>query len=104
MSNQKPKFIFAFANDEDALLQLKKEEYECWVKLRPVKDKIDILRLGLATLEKVYRVVNANHGNIQLFHYGGHAKKDNLLFNDTNVNAKTLAVLLGQEKNYAGRF
>ena len=50
-----------------------------------------------ATMDDVWDKCNRFHGQIAIFHYGGHSNKQALDLTDKQLKGKSLATLLGQE-------
>ncbi|MEM6379045.1 MAG: S-4TM family putative pore-forming effector [Bacteroidota bacterium] len=99
--NTKPAFIFTFANDLAKSLQLDEE----WKSAEEIfQDKEDggqlIFNLTTnATKEDIWNKVERYHNQTVIFHYGGHSDGEGLFLEDSKLNGKSLAVLLGQEQN-----
>ena len=101
MHNDRPIFLFAFANDRGGSLRLGDEQNAVWEELKALHQsgRIEIQNMGFATLESIYARFNDYHDRIALFHYGGHSDQNALLFSGIKGRAENLATLLGQEHN-----
>lgn len=101
MPNNKPLFLFAFANDKKATLSLGKEEAAAQEALTAphISSRVEYKNLGQASLDKIYRNFSQNLGRIAVFHYGGHSDDQFLSLTDTNARASSLGTLMGMEEN-----
>ena len=94
--------ILAFANNEDAYLQLlKQESSEIRKALSPLEKRefIKLTNEESTTLSELSDMLMGNPDEVALFHYAGHAGCDELLLEDGEAHEKGLARLLGQQKN-----
>ena len=101
MNNQRPIFLFAFANDQDRSLRLIEEGRSIREILSPAHDqkRIEVLQLGHTTLDDIFSTFNRLHNRVGLFHYGGHSGEDFLHLEDTKARAQGLAPLMGMQEN-----
>lgn len=100
MHTSKPVFLFAFANDENQSLRLSEEERSISELLAAAHDqgRIEVIQLGHATLEGVYKAFNRFHNRIAVFHYGGHSDEAFLNLEDANARSSALSTLIGQQQ------
>lgn len=101
MNSAKPIFLFAFANDKEQSLRLGDEANDLRDILAPAHDqrRLEVIQLGFATLDGVYRSFNRFHDRIALFHYGGHSNHSFLKLEDADARSAALSTLIGQQRN-----
>ena len=98
--DQKPVFLFFFANDSKQTLQLDEE----WRKMEQIlmqAEKEDRLKYDISPSTKredLWKKFDHYHQQIACVHYGGHSNEEGLNLKDTVLGKKSLATLLGQEK------
>ncbi|MEM9678974.1 MAG: NACHT domain-containing protein, partial [Bacteroidota bacterium] len=99
--SHKPVFLFVFANDVAQSLQLDKEWREAEYALQKDEDagKIIFNLTPKATLDDIWDKFNRFHNQVAIFHYGGHSNNEVLDLEDTSLEGKSLATLVGQEQN-----
>lgn len=99
MPQERPIFLFAFANDLTKSLRLEKEER----KIRDVLAALDVGKqieyksIGQTTLEDIYSTFNQYHKEVYIFHYGGHSDRELLFLSEGNAWSEQFANLLGQQ-------
>ncbi len=95
--HQKPVFYLSFASDvQDALPALRAERQDVHEILR--KHAFLEVQQEADTDKKVlFGAFNDYRGRIAVFHYGGHAGKDILRLEDTDLQGKTLLTLIEEE-------
>lgn len=94
MSSAPPVIFLSFANnDTQPLLNLKEEGEAIYNILISAENeqRIKIHREPFATIRNTTQSLNAFGDRIILFHYGGHANRQTLLFNDQAANAQGFA-------------
>ena len=97
----KPIFLFAYANDKEQSLELSAEESAIRETLVPAHDqqRIEVIQLGHASLDEVYRSFNRFHNRIAVFHFGGHSNAHFLKLEDADARSAALSMLIGQQRN-----
>mgnify|MGYP000353794660 CR=1 FL=1 len=99
--SQQPVIFLAFANNQDAYLDmLKRESRNIKQALEALEDKqaIKISREESAGVDEIFHNFNRFKGRIAIFHYAGHADGEQLHLDDALANADGLADLFGAEK------
>ncbi|MCO6489887.1 MAG: CHAT domain-containing protein [Phaeodactylibacter sp.] len=93
-SVERPVVITAYANDQDAYLDmLHEEEKEIMHCLQPCSF-LEHVNIPNATIDQIFDVFNNNINRVGLFHYAGHAGGTHLHLEDTKANAKGLAGMI----------
>jgi len=99
--SQQPVIFLAFANSQDAYLDmLKRESRNINYALEALDDKqlVKISREESAGIDELFHNFNRFKGRIAIFHYAGHADGEHLhLDDDAFANADGLADLFGDE-------
>lgn len=98
---EKPVFLFAFANDSSHSLQLDEEWRQAEKALQAGEDAgrlIFNLTPG-ASLEDIWDKFNRFHNQIAIFHYGGHSGSQGLDLTNAVLKGTNLATLIGQEQH-----
>lgn len=100
---KQPVIFLAFANSQDAYLQmLKRESRNLYHALEALDDKqlIQLRREESATIEEIFHNFNKYQGRLSIFHYAGHADGARLhLEGDAQGHASGLADLFAAEKS-----
>jgi hypothetical protein len=99
---QRPVVFLAFANDQDAHLDmLKKESRDIYRTLQDLHDKqfIEIYREESADIEDIFHNFNRFKDRVAIFHYGGHASGTQLRLEGVSANASGLATLFSNQAN-----
>ncbi|MFK7926229.1 MAG: CHAT domain-containing protein, partial [Bacteroidia bacterium] len=96
----KPVIFLAFANDQDAHLDLLKQEARGIY--RALQDRhdaghLEIYREESADIDDIFHNFNRFRDRVNIFHYGGHANGTQLRLEDQDANATGLAQLLGSQ-------
>ncbi|MEL7535348.1 MAG: CHAT domain-containing protein, partial [Bacteroidota bacterium] len=96
----KPVIFLAFANDQDAHLDLLNEEardiYKALEK-RHDAGYLEIYRDQSVGIDDIFHNFNRFRDRVHIFHYGGHANGTQLRLEDQAANATGLAQLLGSQ-------
>lgn len=96
----KPVIFLAFANDQDAHLDLLNEEardiYQALEK-RHDAGHLEIYRDQSVGIDDIFHNFNRFRDRVHIFHYGGHANGTQLRLEDQAANATGLAQLLGSQ-------
>ncbi len=84
----------AFANDNDAYLDLLGEEESGITEAMMDCPGVDHVCLSAATLENIYTSFNRNWNQIAIFHYAGHADGTHLKLEGASANSKGIGALI----------
>lgn len=93
-----PTILLTFADARDDLPGLKKESSALHDVLLPLQQDglANIEREESATLEEVFKRIVDYKNDMIIFHYAGHADRDELFMEENEVAARNIAALLGQ--------
>ncbi len=93
----KPVVFLAFSNKDDAYLDgLKREVRKINQHLRPLqaKNRLELVQSNSIDVDELSVIAQEYKNRIAIFHFGGHAGDNKLIFNNGGTNSKSLAELL----------
>ena len=98
---QLPLFLFAFAQhaDDPKLEQLQVEKSKIQKALQGAKGagRIDYEFLDTTTVDELYWQLNHFHGQLAVFHFGGHSNHRLLALQDKPTRSSNLSTVLGMQ-------
>jgi len=102
MSNETPAILLMFANQQDAHLQMLKEEskkIDRVLSRHDDKGTIKVFREESATVDDLNNALSRFENRVAIFHYAGHADGGSLRFEKGDGYATGIAELLGRLPN-----
>lgn len=99
--NFRPVFLFTFANDIQQSLQLDAEwrTTEQALEVANDQDRINYVLVPSTEEDDLWGKFNRFHGQITVFHFGGHSNEEGLDLVDGMLEGHKLTALLQQEQN-----